>query len=503
MDRLALEFIRMPVVQLGIKGQCSDHNFGSSPANQIVESSQPFSVPALFRSLALRSTNAPGHPIRFYSEEYGPRPVVSCLPEGSLGSTTILTCEGDDRRARFLLQLIQPLLDTETDKQTWFIESLVDITDAVRECAIDFASKPKDNPTDAKLHRERRNAVTESQMCSEAFEWLELARKQSIKWDEGEQAVSVSPSSASSSSSSASWSTVGSSQSASSASSILLTNSFRGAQLSSALPVADTASAQPTIALLNLVKEIGDHHRNYFLLAPPTLPLRSRPNPNYDFTEHQITHVSCSLQIDKRFPPSLISPALSGFSRPSIDEVIFPRARSTSSAQAPRGLRRKHTINPSMVSQCAPIPNPYSPLSSTSPFVLPSLDHHGHGFTTPTSPGPHSPLNRSAKAPSPLTPARIFQYTAPSTLASISASMAAGKPFRAYAMYSSPQRLPSSPTSAKSPGLPTYSLHPLDEERSTGKWLYGVAMGDGREGVIGCWMCWLLDPEIEKDVMEA
>ena len=515
-DKLALEFAERPVIQLGIKGQRSDDTFYSRLAGPNVTTSQKFVLPRLFGSLALYMPNTPEIFPRFHSHGFfsglngihvGPCRLLDHAFEA--GEDTMLsTHAGVDGRPHFLLQLVKPLLDIKTAKPMWMLQSYVDITDAVRECAIECASKPEADSTKAKDVKQRRNAVSELQMPAKHVDWLEPFRNRAAEKGEGAQTVSDSP-----------YFPPLRSPSPSSA---LVSGRSRGSQVAFSVQAARKTSVQAHASLLKFVEEISGHYQTYFLLAPPTMALRSQPNPKYEFTQHNIIAVSPSLQVT----PEPLSPRKVPTSHTHELTTINKVASSSKSIEptSPKspGVRTPHDLPPPSLSRVRHSSNAHSAPTPRSP------QQHSRRFHSTSEcllPSPLSPQAYVPRASPPLVTAKLFKHTASSTLASVSASMAAGKPFRKYVMFNDPTRRhpmtrhhhhdhsrsspqpPSDLQPATSRGLPKLPMSPSyvvlseDEERSTGKWLYGVPMGDDRKGLVCNWVCWIVDSEINQDLL--
>ncbi|KAL9092529.1 MAG: hypothetical protein Q9165_004333 [Trypethelium subeluteriae] len=499
MDRLALEFARLPVVQFGTRGQNLDEEFVCQSTNSAPNTARQFPFPRLFRSLALCSPHAPGQPVKFYSQGFrlssNGLQVEACQYLNRAceddGDSSLLTDMGNDGRPHFLLQLIKSLFDVKTGKQVWILACSVDITDAVREAAIEHASKPHDIIAESEQVRGRRNAITESQISAEDVYWLDLIIQKAAKKDEAEQSASaLLPSSPSTRSSSSLSTTVSANTDIFPPSLSSSSSSPKGLPASSTLVMLSEQSRSPVTALLSLIKEIRDVHQIYFLLSPPTLPLRHRPSPKYEFLEYQITHLCPSLYGKERCLPPPTSLSYTYSNLPAIDKVISSPREGRPTSPPASSTRTQYATFPPSSPRHADMSSPFSPPPSAY-------------YTAPSSPAPFSPMPTSPVSPPlQLTPSTLFQHTASSTINSISDSMAAGKPFRAYVMFRTPYPHPQA--SANSAGRTPWHAGECgdgEEERSVGKWLYGVPMGDGREGVVGCWVCWVLDSGVEDDVM--
>ncbi|KAF2233821.1 hypothetical protein EV356DRAFT_515972 [Viridothelium virens] len=499
MDRLALEFAKLPAVQFGTRGQNLNEEFDHRSTNFAPNIARQFSFPRLFRSLALCSPHAHGRPVKFYSQGFrlssNGLQTEACqflnhVCEGEEDSS-LLTDMGDDGRPHFLLQLIKSLIDAKTGKQVWILACSVDITDAIREAAIEHAGKPHDTITNSEQVRGRRNAITEFEVSAEDVHWLDLIIQEAAKKDEEERSASALLPSSPSTYSSSSLSTTSSASTdifpPSLSSSV---SSPKGFPPSSTVVLFPELSTSPVTSLLSLIKEIRTVHEVYLLLAPPTLPLRRHPSPKYNFLEYKVTHLCPSLYKREKSPPPPTSPSHTYSSLPTIDEVISSPREGTPTSPPASSTRTQYATFPPSSPRRADMSSPFSPPPSAY-------------YTAPSSPALFSPPPTSPLPPRlQLTPSMLFQHTASSTIDSISDSMAAGKPFRAYVMFRAPYRLPQA--AANSSACTRWHVGQGEdegEERSVGKWLYGVPMGDGREGVVGCWVCWVLDSVVEEDVM--
>ncbi|KAI9660141.1 MAG: hypothetical protein M1821_001493 [Bathelium mastoideum] len=537
-DRLSLEFANEPAVQLGIRYQHSHHASHARHAALEAKVCQPISLPPLFQCLTLCNSLVPGQPIKFHSRGFrssssGLQAEV-CRSLGRLSQTCedsmLSSYPRDDERPGFLLHLTQYLRDAQTGKQTWILGSSIDITDAIRECAIEFTNNSEAGTGMDEPAKHRRNAITEFQIFAGTPNWFKTSSTEDFRENE-EGTVFGSPASSSSSlarslnsmsSSTTTFSTEGTSQFSESPGLAASAGHCTSCEFS-ALSTQMTARMQTINSLRKLVKEIRDHHHTYFLMAPPTLPLRSRPSPRYTFTQYRITHVCPSLHEDDSFQAAPSSPPRPSKALRSVDEMsplsqaggTIPYKTSSSQSQ--------DTPFTSPFSQRSSFSRPHTPCSPSRSFVTQSPRQHGRGSDQPST--PRSAMSDSPCPPSPkslpqLTTARIFQYTASTTLASISDSMAVGKAFKEYVMFSEPSHEarpchgtpptqdPSQSNKASHPRTPRSPVAPLDsvvgrdEERGTGKWLCGVPMGDEREDLIGCWVCWVLDSEKGTGVME-
>ena len=502
MDDLALDFVKLPLVQLGIQAKLSNDAFDSWFLNPSLAKPQPTSLPPLFRCLALCKLRAPEEAVKFRSEglRSGPSGIQveasQSLDHASdrCKDNALLTYVGDDGRPCFLLQLAKCLLNAETGKLSWILGSSIDLTAVVREYAIEYAVTGEAREDYDSPMRGRRNALTEAQISAVITDWMKSISNEGLERKE-EQILSRPPTSYSSSLSESSSSSVSGSATFSPATTFHTPDSSVPSTVAethpdtqfSTLSTKVIGTAPAVASFVDLVQTIDNYHQTYVLLAPPTLPLRSRPSPKYTFTEYKITHISPSLQSDDDFRLSPISPALSSRGRPLVHEVKSLSGTTRSSRQASTSSSRRSYSSSSSLPRHAYDPKTYQPTSPTRP--------------------PH------------LTVAAMFRNTAASTLMAISESMAAGKPFREYIIFSQPQyhpptshagsssqmnNPPGNISSLHTPTLQTDSSCNIrcgDQESSRGKWLYGVPMGDGRENFVGCWVCWVLDSEVEADVM--